>query len=121
MSERVQKIKYKRARIRRRKQIIERVLLTVCLILLLAIGSSSILSKATTKEESAKVYYKYFTQIEIESGDSLWKIAGEYMQHGPYESREEYMEEVAELNGLTSTKIIAGQNLIVPYYEDIYK
>ena len=120
-SERALKRKQKRNRIRRTKQIIERVLLTICLIALLAIGSSAILTKATTNEEAKNVYYKYYTQIEIQEGDSLWSIAGEYMANGPYESRREYMNEVAELNQLRSTKIMKGQNLIVPYFDDVYK
>lgn len=120
-SERLQKRKYARERARRTKQIIERALLTICIAALLIIGSSSILSKATTKEEAQNIYYKYYKQIEIQSGDSLWSIAGEYMQNGPYESRKEYMEEVAELNQLTSTKIIKGQHLIVPYYGTDYQ
>ncbi len=120
-SERAQKRKYQRERIRRTRQIIERVLLTVCLITLLAIGGSAILTKATTTEEAKNVYYKYYTQIEIQSGDSLWEIAGKYMVNGPYESRKDYMNEIVELNQLSSTKIIKGQHLIVPYYEDTYK
>lgn len=121
MSERVRKRRYERERIRRTKQIIERMLLTICLVLLLVICSSALLTKANAETQKEKVYYKYFTQIEINSGDSLWAIAGDYMQHGPYGSREEYIEEVAELNGLTDTKIIAGQSLIIPYYSDIYR
>lgn len=120
-SERAQKRKYQRERIRRTRQIFERVLLTVCLIALLAIGSSVILTKATTTEEAKNVYYKYYTQIEIQSGDSLWEIAGKYMVNGPYESRRDYMNEIVELNQLSGTKIIKGQHLIVPYYEDSYK
>ena len=120
-SESAQKRKYKRDRIRRTKQIIEIVLLTICLIALLAIGSSKILTKATTTEEAKNVYYKYYTQIEIKDGDSLWEIAGEYMEHGPYESRNDYMNEVVEINQLSSTTIIKGQHLVVPYYEATYK
>lgn len=120
-SERAQQRKYKRERIRRTKQIFERVLLTICIIALLAIGSSAILTKATTTEEAKDVYYKYYTQIEIQAGDSLWDIAGEYMEHGPYESRKDYMNEVVELNQLSSTTIIQGQHLVVPYYEATYK
>ena len=78
-------------------------------------------TKATTTEEAKNVYYKYYTQIEIESGDSLWDIAGKYMEHGPYESRKDYMNEVVEINQLSSTTIIKGQHLVVPYYEASYK
>lgn len=120
-SESLQMRKYKRERSRRTKQIFERFLLTVCLIALFAIGGSVLLTKATTNDEANTVYYKYYTQIEIESGDSLWEIAGEYMANGPYESRTDYMEEVAELNQLSSTTIKAGQHLVIPYYEAVYK
>ena len=120
-SERAQQRKYKRERIRRTKQIIERVLLTICIIALLAIGSSVILTKATTTEEAKEVYYKYYTEIEIEAGDSLWEIAGRYMENGPYESREDYMNEVVEINQLSSATIIRGQHLVVPYYDATYK
>lgn len=119
-SERVLLRKQRRNRIKRTKQIIERVLLTICLIALFAIGSSAILTKATTTEEAKNVYYKYYTQIEIENGDSLWEIAGRYMEHGPYETRTDYMNEVVKLNQLSNTTIIKGQHLVVPYYESAY-
>lgn len=117
-TEQLQKRKYKREQKRRMQQLIERCLLTVCLILLLTIAGSSMLSKATGAEE--KTYYKYYKQIEIQEGDTLWSIAGAYMDHGPYHDRKEYMEEVISINGLISTKIKTGQHLIVPYYEDSY-
>ena len=119
-SERVLLRKQRRNRIKRTKQIIERVLLTICLIALFAIGSSATLTKATTTEEAKNVYYKYYTQIEIENGDSLWEIAGRYMEHGPYETRNDYMNEVVKLNQLSNTTIIKGQHLVVPYYESAY-
>lgn len=119
--EEIQKRKYKKERIQRTRQIIERTLLTVCLITLFATGSSAIFTKATTRDEAKNIYYKYYTQIEIQRGDSLWEIAGKYMENGPYKSRKDYMEEIVEINQLSSTKIIKGQHLIVPYYENTYK
>ena len=120
-SKRVQKRTSKKSHIRRAKLMLRGTLLTVCIIALLAICSSAILTKATTADDPEKVYYKYYAQIEIQKGDSLWSLAGEYMENGPYESRKEYMEEVAEINQLSSTTIFEGQSLIVPYYEDVYK
>jgi len=43
------------------------------------------------------------------------------MEHGPYKSRKDYMNEVVEINQLSSTTIIKGQHLVVPYYEATYK
>ena len=120
-SENLQMRKYKREQSRRRKQIFERILLTICIIALFAIGGSVMLTRATSADASEAAYYKYYTQIEIESGDSLWDLAGEYMVNGPYESRKEYMEEVVEINQLSSTTIKTGQYLVIPYYEAVYK
>lgn len=120
-SESAQQRKYKRERIRRGKQIFERILLTICIIALLAIGSSVLLTKATTTEEAKEVYYKYYTQLEIVEGDSLWDIAGKYMENGPYESRNDYIEEVMAINNLSGSKIIEGYHLVIPYYDSEYK
>lgn len=120
-SESAQQRKYKRDRIRRGKQIFERILLTICIIALLAIGSSVLLTKATTTEEAKEVYYKYYTQLEIVEGDSLWNIAGKYMENGPYESRNDYIEEVMAINNLSGSKIIEGYHLVIPYYDSEYK
>jgi cell division protein YceG involved in septum cleavage len=117
----LQQRKYKIQQARRTRQIFERILLTICIIALLAIGGSAMLTKATTQDESNDVYYKYFKQIEIEAGDTLWDIAGEYMENGPYQSRKEYMEEVASINQLKSTTIKAGQHLLIPYYDSEFK
>lgn len=120
-SERAQQRKYKRERIRRTKQIIERILLTICIIALLAIGGNAILTKATTTEEAGEIYYTYYMEHKIETGDSLWDIAGKYMANGPYESRNEYINEVIRINQLSDANITSGQYLVVPYYEATYK
>lgn len=119
--EKVLQRKQKKETIRKFKKMFISCLLTIFIIGLLAIGGSQILTKANTADDAEKVYYKYYTQIEIQGGDSLWSIAGRYMENGPYESRNDYMKEVIKLNQLSSTKILKGQYLVVPYYEDVYK
>ncbi len=109
----------KRARRRRIQRFIERCLLVVCLIALFAIIGSKMLTNAT--ETSEEVYYKYYTQIEIEKGDSLWSIAQKYKTNGNHKSTNDYIEEVIEINQLSSTNIQAGQCIIVPYFDLEYK
>lgn len=59
---------------------------------------------------------KYYTSIRIDAGDTLWDIAGEYVKNTDV-SRQEYMEEVCQLNGICEDEIYAGEYLVVVYYE----
>ncbi len=101
-----------------RRKIVFGVGLTLCLIILLTITFGGFLSKAKDKKENV-TYYKYYTNIEIQPGDTLWDLADEYLEH--YESKEAYIQEVSQLNSIRNGKIISGQNLIMPYYSTEYK
>jgi len=68
-------------------------------------------SKASEHVDS----YKYYTSLEIKSGDTLWGIASEYGTDG-YNNLQEYVEEVKSLNDLKGDTIHSGQFLIIPYY-----
>ncbi|WP_420113955.1 LysM peptidoglycan-binding domain-containing protein [Pseudactinotalea sp.] len=50
--------------------------------------------------------------VTVSSGDSLWSIAASVATPG--EDVRDLMSEIAELNGLTGTTIVAGQQLTVP-------
>ena len=43
------------------------------------------------------------------------------MENGPYESRNDYIEEVMAINNLSGSKIIEGYHLVIPYYDSEYK
>ena len=103
-----------------RKKFAAVLIFTICLAGALAITFGSFLSKAETKESDV-TYYKYYTNIEIQPGDTLWTLAENYMDEN-FESKEAYMAEVREINSLNDdSKIIAGQYLIMPYYSTEYK
>ncbi len=70
---------------------------------------------AADNNESYK--YKYFGAYTVMDGDSLWDIASEYSE-GDYK---DYIEEVKNINNLTSDHIYAGEMLIIPYYSTEYK
>jgi len=65
--------------------------------------------------------YKYFTNYELEYGDSLWTIAEEYMDYH-YNSIEDYIDEVCTINSITKeTRLLSGTSLIIPYYSQEFK
>lgn len=58
---------------------------------------------------------KYYTSVEVEAGDTLWSIADEYMT-AEYDSRDEFMNEVRQMNHITGSGIRCGSTILVPYY-----
>lgn len=70
-----------------------------------------------SSEISPKV--KYYKSIEIQKGDSLWKIAEEYISD-EYDSIYEYMDELININQMdivSADMILEGDYLTIAYYE----
>ncbi len=88
------------------------ILLTVMCI---AFIIGSIITKAQTCAANTNEN-KYFTNITVNDGDSLWAVAEQYMDNTHYSSVYEYMDEIKNMNNLSSDDIYAGQNLVVTYY-----
>ena len=92
----------------------------LCPALVFAFLFGSFLSRAEARE-SDTIYYKYYTNIEIQPGDTLWDLAAEYMDD-QYESRAAYVAEVRQINGIgDSDSIVSGEYLVMPYYSTEYK
>lgn len=71
-------------------------------------------STASARElDSGRV--KYYTSIQIHTGDSLWSIAEEYISE-EYHSVPEYIEELKRVNHLKNDTIHSGKYLVVSYY-----
>lgn len=66
-------------------------------------------------DHAAPTLHKYYTSRCIEAGDTLWDIAGEYVQDAG-RSRQEYIDEVCALNGICADEIYAGEYIVVMYY-----
>ncbi len=107
---------------RRRQRELRRHLLisffSLCFALVFAFSISTINTKAQDSSEAVEI--KYYTSITVSSGDSLWTIAAEHMGNH-YDSAVEYIEEVMNMNGLSSETIYAGQHLVIPYYSADYR
>ncbi|MEH2948000.1 LysM peptidoglycan-binding domain-containing protein [Sporofaciens sp. JLR.KK001] len=106
------------------RMFIKRLLLIV-IVSIFALGLSVILPddpvdahiKNTATERGSGVLdrCKYYTSIEVSTGDSLWSIAEEYMD-ARNQSVYDYIDEIKEINGLKSDQIRAGEYLMVSYY-----
>jgi LysM repeat protein len=65
--------------------------------------------------------YKYYTSIEVHSGDTLWDIASVYYQNNGYDDIRDYIKELKTLNHMTDDTIVSGTKLVVSYYSTEYK
>lgn len=62
---------------------------------------------------------KYYKVVTVRVGDNLSKIADSYFDSEEYENVEKYIDEICSINGLSDSNIIkAGENLVVPYYDE---
>lgn len=106
-------------RIRKEKVGVKGLLVAVFIIgfLMFLLFQTSNIANAGTPNS---VRHKYYTSVEIESGSSLWEIAEEYMTE-EYDSVEDYIKEVKQINHLTEDLIYEGAYLCVPYYSSEIK
>lgn len=86
-------------------------------IIVLSVIYLGVTNKDASEADATNASTKYYTCISVESGDSLWNIANEYMTD-EYSSTQEYIDEVVSINNLANaSSITAGTNLLIPYYE----
>lgn len=105
--------------IRRKQQTMLRriavIVITICIMICGVLIGSGIMAAGRSKASDDHASFKYYTSIRIEQGDSLWTIACAHMGE-EYNSVQDYIDEVRELNGLKSDDIHSGQYLTIPYY-----
>ncbi len=89
--------------------------LAACLSLLFVFSTDSFLASAS--EHSGQTACKYYTSIRIQEDDTLYSIAGTYMDKQHYASEEAYIKELCRINFLEDEMIRTGMYLIVPYYD----
>lgn len=70
-----------------------------------------------SEEESSTVYERYYTDIEVEKGDTLWSIAKTYNKNSGMGIRE-YIREVKQMNQMISDDINAGDSLTIVYFSE---
>ena len=113
ISERANECLRKREAVVRR----QRGLLAIVIILVVALGillGSNMNALASSQKDIAS-YNKYYVSIRIESGDTLWTIADEYID-GFNLSKDDYIDEICQINSISEDTIHAGDYIVVPYY-----
>ena len=102
-------------RMRRDKK--KKMLIGFALVLVVSI----LLIPQLTIKTNANDGYKYYTDIIIQPGDNLWKIANKYADPDHYKDISSYIAEVKHINHIENdSHIVSGQMLIIPYYADEY-
>lgn len=102
-------------RMRRDKK--KKMLIGFALVLVVSI----LLIPQLTIKTNANDGYKYYTDIIIQPGDNLWKIANKYADPVHYKDISSYIAEVKHINHIENdSHIVSGQMLIIPYYADEY-
>ena len=100
----------------------QRGLLAIAIIVIVSLGillGSSINALASSEKDIAS-YNKYYVSIRVESGDTLWSIADEYVD-GFNISKSDYINEVCIINEISENEIHAGDYIVVPYYSQEIK
>ncbi len=104
-------------RIRRRRELQRKKRAAVLVLFMTVLFSSSFFSIRIRAEGNRPVdLTKYYTSIQVKSGDTLWDYACQYGNRQYYKNNREYVEEVMAINFLKDDTITAGQYLILPYY-----
>ena len=116
-----QKLQIKSNKSKRKKRIVHFKklmlgILTLGLIITLSIlFSNRLVSAHDNIHENQSNKPKYYKSIQIQSGDTLWRIAEQHMSR-EYDSITDYIIEVKRINNLASDDIQANQYLTIPYY-----
>lgn len=105
----------RRARVSKCLTALAAVCATVCMILVCSAAYGALDSNASDG-------FKYYAKVNMEAGETLWDLAGKYMDDVHYVNRKNYIDEVCSINHLKDADSIAeGQTLILPYYSQEYK
>lgn len=109
-----------RNRIRRRRQLRNRLAMCFLTIMLVTVFSSVFFGFRTRAQENdGEKACKYYKSITVERGDTLWHYAKEYGDQRYYEDCNAYIREVKSINSLRGDEITAGCHLILPYYSPL--
>ena len=116
---RIRNNKIKRQKIVRRQYLTLSFIISIILFVTIFWGST-LMSDAQSDEFVPQ--YKYYKTITVHTGDTLSSIAHDNFNSEKYNNIDEYLNEIMSINNIVdSSKLNAGESLIIPYYSAEYK
>ncbi len=111
--------KLRRRRIVRRQKFMLATVTAIILFLIIFITSTLMLD---AQSDEYMPEFKYYKEITVHTGDSLWGIARENISYNNYKDLGSYIAEICSINNLhDGSALKAGESLIIPYYSTEYK
>lgn len=107
--------KRKREKKQRTRQIIFRTAAAALVVIAMTVVVFHGIKTAKSDSKTLKGEKLYHFH-EVKPGETLYGIAGKYMDVLQYDSRSDYIKEVQLMNHLKNEKIVAGDELVVPIY-----
>lgn len=102
---------------------LKRHLMITVITSLLTIGISGAFFSIGSRAQAAgdhNISYKYYKSVTVASGETLWNYADQYADSEFYDSHDDYIKEVMNINHMKKDTIIYGQHIILPYYSDVF-
>lgn len=103
---------------RRRRVMRNRRIAALCSMAILTFSGCALARNYSVQAQKPDTY-KYYTDVTVQKGDTLWDLAMKYMTE-EYSGPEEYIREVKKINHL-GAQLDCGQILVLPYYSDEIK
>ena len=91
------------------------VMLCICVMVLSCFFGKTLVMASV--EEAPVGYERYYTDIQIQNGDTLWSIAKTYNKYSGMEIRD-YIRELKHMNQMISDEIHAGDSLTIVYFAE---
>lgn len=115
----VSNARIRRAQVQRQRRTL---LFTAVALVLGVILTFSVLgtSAQATGADQATESYKYYKEVYVESGDTLWSIAEQYTD-GSIAEISACIEQIRSINSINQFETLkAGTYIVVPYYSEEY-
>ena len=96
------------------------IILVLSVVLFITLAVLFFSSKSFAADKNEEELYKYYRSYQIQPGDSLYGISEEFSVQN-YMDNDDFVNEVMFINNITEGELlVAGNFIIVPYYDVLH-